>query len=32
MIGELLGENNEREEETYVYPKDRVRKVIMEMK
>ena len=32
MIRELLGENNEREEETYVYTKDGVRKEIMEMK
>ena len=29
MIRELLGENNEREEETYVYTKDGVRKEIM---
>ena len=32
MIRELLGENNEREDETYVYTEDGVRKEIMEMK
>ena len=32
MIKDLLGKNNEREDETYVYKEDGVRKEIMEMK